>query len=179
MEASSLRARLGRYTVGRRSGILAIGFTMIEMLIGMAIIGTLLAMALPMLQTALNQARITRAIGDLGALQTDIAAFEAGGKGLPETLDDIGRGTLLDPWGNPYQYLNFHIEPGGGGKGKGKGPPPAGARKDRFLVPINSTYDLYSMGKDGESVPALTAKASKDDIVRANDGGFIGLAMKY
>ena len=54
-----------------------------------------------------------------------------------------------------------------------------GARKDRFLVPINSTYDLYSVGKDGKTVAALTAKASKDDIVRANDGAFIGLAVKY
>jgi general secretion pathway protein G len=146
---------------------------MIEMLIVMAIIGTILAIALPMLQAALDKARIARAIGDIGALQTDIASFEAGGKGLPETLADIGRGTLMDPWGNLYRYLNFHIEGGGGG------PPPGGARKDRFLVPINSTYDLYSVGKDGKSVAALTAKASKDDIVRANDGGFIGLAVKY
>ena len=157
----------------RRGRILAIGFTMIEMLIAMAIIGTLLAIALPMLQTALDKARIARAIGDIGALQTDVAAYEAGGNGLPEELADIGRGTLLDPWGNPYEYLKFHIDEGGGR------PAPGGARKDRFLVPINSTYDLYSMGKDGESVPALTAKASKDDIVRANDGGFIGLAVKY
>ena len=149
---------------------------MIEMLIVVAIIGTLLAITLPILQTALDKARITRAIGDIGALQTDIAAFEAGGHGLPETLADIGRGTLMDPWGNPYQYLNFHVEEGGGGK---RGAPPKGARKDRFLVPINSTYDLYSMGKDGESVAPLTAKASKDDIIRANDGGFIGLAVRY
>ncbi len=181
MEASGLRAWLRRYTVGGPGRILAIGFTMIEMLIVMAIIGTLLAIALPMLQSALDKARTARAIGDIGALQTDIAAFEAGGNGLPEALANIGRGTLLDPWGNLYQYLNFHIEEGGGGKGKdGKGgAPPKGARKDRFLVPINSTYDLYSVGKDGKSVAALTATASKDDIIRANDGGFVGLAVKY
>ena len=50
---------------------------------------------------------------------------------------------------------------------------------DRFLAPINSTYDPYSMGEDGQTVPALTANSSKDGIVRANDGGFIGLAVKY
>lgn len=177
MQGSGLRAWLRRYTAGRPGRILAIGFTMIEMLIVMAIIGTLLAIALPMLRSALDTARVARAIGDIGALQTDIASFEAGGEGLPETLADIGRGTLTDPWGRPYQYLNFHIEEGGGKKGKG--PPPQGARKDRFLVPINSTYDLYSVGKDGKTVAALTAKASKDDVVRANDGGFIGLAIKY
>ncbi len=178
MEASGLRAWLRRCPVRRRGHILAIGFTMIELLIVMAIIGTVLAIALPMLQSALDKARIARAIGDIGTLQTDIASFEAGGNGLPETLADIGRSTLMDPWGRPYRYLNFHIEEGGGGNG-GASPPPGGARKDRFLVPINSTYDLYSVGKDGKSVAALTAKASKDDIVRANDGGFIGPAVKY
>jgi len=35
------------------------------------------------------------------------------------------------------------------------------------------------MGKDGASVPPLTAKASRDDIIRANDGRFIGLASDY
>ena len=35
------------------------------------------------------------------------------------------------------------------------------------------------MGKDGSSVAALTAKASRDDIIRANDGGFIGLASRF
>ncbi len=171
MEDSGLRAQLRLYPVRRRGSILAIGFTMIELLIVMAIVGTLLAIALPMFQTALDKARITRAIGDISALQTDIASFEAGGKGLPASLAVIGRASLMDPWGNPYQYLKFD-SPGD----KGFTP---GARMDRFLVPINSTYDLYSMGKDGESVPPLTAKAGKDDIVRANDGGFIGLAAKY
>ncbi len=175
MEASGLRAWLRRYTARRPGRIRATGFTMIELLITLAIVGTLLAIALPMLQSAVDRARIARAIGDIGALQTDIASFEAGGTGLPETLADVDRITLTDPWGNLYQYLNFHIEDGSGGKGA----PPQGARKDRFLVPINSTYDLYSVGKDGKSVAALTAKDSKDDIVRANDGGFIGLAVKY
>ncbi len=145
---------------------------MIEMLIVIAILGTLLAIALPMLQAALDRARVARTIGDLSALQIDIAAYEAGGKGLPESLATIGRASLLDPWGRPYQYLRFDIEKPGGAV-------PGGARKDRFLVPLNSTYDLYSVGKDGKTVSALTAKASKDDIIRANDGGFIGLAVKY
>ena len=158
---------------------------MIEMLMVLAIIGTLLAIALPMLQTALDKARIARAIGDIGALQIDIATFEAAGKGLPLSMEDIGRSELLDPWGAPYRYFNFGCEAGaggggGGGKGGGGGGCMApGARMDRFLVPINSTYDLYSMGKDGNTVAALTAKASKDDIIRADDGGFIGLAVKY
>ena len=52
-------------------------------------------------------------------------------------------------------------------------------RKDRFLVPINSDFDLYSMGKDRISQIPLTAKASRDDIIRANDGAYIGLAYAF
>jgi len=52
-------------------------------------------------------------------------------------------------------------------------------RKDKNLTPINTYYDLYSTGKDGLSVSPLTAKHSRDDIVRANDGGFIGLATDF
>ena len=52
-------------------------------------------------------------------------------------------------------------------------------RKDKNLVPINSDYDLYSMGPDGISVSPLTAKASQDDIVRGRNGKFIGVATDY
>ena len=53
------------------------------------------------------------------------------------------------------------------------------ARKDRNLVPINSDYDFFSMGRDGKSVGPLTAGPSKDDIVRGSDGAFIGLGRDY
>ena len=46
-------------------------------------------------------------------------------------------------------------------------------------MPINSTYDLYSMGADGRTALALTASYSLDDVVRANDGSYIGLASSY
>ena len=74
---------------------------------------------------------------------------------------------LLDPWGNSYQYLNLN------------GAPIGQVRKDQALVPINSDYDLYSMGPDGSSVAPLTAAMSRDDIVRGNDGSFIGVAEDY
>lgn len=52
-------------------------------------------------------------------------------------------------------------------------------RKDHALVPVNTDFDLYSKGKDGKSQSPFTAKASKDDIVRANNGGFFGLVANY
>lgn len=75
---------------------------------------------------------------------------------------------LRDPWDNAYAYTNIAEV-----KGNGK------LRKDRNLVPINSDYDLYSKGPDGESVGPLTAKKSRDDIIRANDGGFVGVAEDF
>jgi general secretion pathway protein G len=144
------------------------GFTLVELLIVMAIIMTISSIAVPNLQAALDDARIARAVADIRTLETDIAEYEIQNGKLPNTLMDIGRDTLMDPWGNPYQYLNF-----AGTKGKGK------MRKDRFLVPLNTDYDLYSMGKDGLSVPPITAKQSQDDILRANDGSFLGLASQY
>jgi general secretion pathway protein G len=35
------------------------------------------------------------------------------------------------------------------------------------------------MGPDGQSEPPLTAAESKDDIIRANDGGYVGPAFAY
>ena len=52
-------------------------------------------------------------------------------------------------------------------------------RKDHNLVPLNTDFDLYSMGPDGESASPLTAKASRDDIIRANNGSYIGTATNY
>jgi general secretion pathway protein G len=132
-------------------------------------VGILSTLAMVKYAEVLRQAKIARAIGDIKAIQTDLQAIEAGDDPLPASLALIGRGATLDPWGNPYQYNPF--------------PPdrrvPLGARRDRFLVPLNSTFDLYSMGEDGQSVPPLNAARSLDDVVRANDGGFIGLAKRY
>ena len=52
-------------------------------------------------------------------------------------------------------------------------------RKDHQMHPINCDYDLYSVGKDGKSEAPLTAKVSQDDIIRANNGGYVGLVSNY
>jgi general secretion pathway protein G len=59
----------------------------------------------------------------------------------------------------------------GGGKEK--------QRKDRFLHPLNTDYDLYSTGADGKTKAPLAAKDSQDDIIRANDGAYIGVAANF
>jgi general secretion pathway protein G len=137
-------------------------------MIVMAIIGTLSAMAVPTFQGFADKTRAARAIADIKAISAAIEAYKIAGDPLPMSLAAVGYGSQLDPWGRPYQYLNLEATRGVGA-----------ARKDHFLVPLNSDFDLYSLGKDGESQPPLTAKASRDDIVRANNGGFIGLASLY
>ena len=144
------------------------GFTLIELLVVIAIMGTIAGIAIPTYHHYIEKARITKAIAEISILQKEIVPYQTDKGVLPNTLNDIGRGNLQDPWENPYYYLNFSII-----KDKGK------MRKDRFLVPLNTDYDLYSMGKDGKTKPPLTAKDSQDDIIRANDGRFIGLASEY
>jgi len=55
----------------------------------------------------------------------------------------------------------------------------AKARKGHGRVPLNSDYDLYSKGNDGNSKAPLSAAVSQDDVLRANNGGFIGLASTF
>ena len=154
---------------GRRAGCCC-GLTIIELVMVLAIISTLAAIGIPLYADVTERARVIKAVSDIRILEGEIAVFEATYERLPTDLAEIGRDTLRDPWGTPYQYLNFATLDN---NGKGK------MRKDRFLVPLNSTYDLYANGKDGDTQPPLTAMVSHDDVVRANDGGFLGLASDY
>lgn len=144
-------------------------FTLVELLIVIAIIGTLAAIAIPTAATYIDRANYVRAVAEIRTIEMDIIDYQIDHNFLPDTLAALGRGLILDPWGNPYQYLN--IASGKNPKGK--------YRKDRFLVPVNSDYDLYSMGKDGQTATPFTAHASLDDIVRCNDGGYHGYASEY
>jgi general secretion pathway protein G len=144
-----------------------LGWTLVEMILVLMIFGTLLAILQPSLTDWIDKAKVARAIGDIEAIQADLSGWEFLEGRLPATLAEIDQDGTLDPWGNPYRYLRFE------GADKGN------MRKDRFLVPINSSYDLYSMGKDGVTDVPLTSKPSQDDIVRANDGAFIGLAATF
>ena len=155
------------------------GFTLIELGVVLAIIGTLAAITLTSYLAYLERVRVVRAVLEIKNMATVLSGNLVEGKSLPATLADADLGAPMDPWGNPYQYLPLVDETLPGGGGGGGGGAPARARKDRFLVPINTDFDLYSMGRDGESVAPLTAAKSRDDVVRAANGAFIGLASKF
>jgi general secretion pathway protein G len=44
---------------------------------------------------------------------------------------------------------------------------------------LNADYDLYSNGADGLTVKNIGDADSADDIIRANNGAYIGLASEY
>jgi general secretion pathway protein G len=47
------------------------------------------------------------------------------------------------------------------------------------MKPLSSDFDLFSKGKDGDYEKNLNAPVSQDDVIRANDGRFIGLVSEY
>lgn len=145
----------------------ALAFTIVELMIASAIVITLVAIAVPVVNRHLQRTLLLRTILDIRTIEEHITLHQLRGGEIPETLDEVDCGTILDPWGRPYRYANISTTRRGA------------VRKDRFLVPLNSDYDLYSVGKDGESRGPLTAKVSADDIIRANDGAFVGLAAEF
>ena len=144
------------------------GMTLLELMFAVLVLGILASTGVAGYQRYVARTQTTRAIADISEIQLAVDKFELNRGALPDSLAEIGFGGQLDPWGNGYQYLNFADIMG-----------VAEVRKDRNLVPINTDYDLYSVGRDGDSQPPLTANVSRDDIVRANDGRFVGKAEDY
>jgi len=149
---------------GRRSS----GFTLIEVLLVVALIGIIGALIVPSFLSILRQTSVKRVCADIEAIGFEIETFAQWEERYPESLDELSGGPYVDRWGNPYQYLPSTSDSWNGGR-----------RRDRFIVPLNSDFDLYSMGPDGESQAPLTARHSWDDIVRANDGLYVGPANEF
>lgn len=145
-------------------------FTLVELISVVAIISILAAIAIPAYGEYITRARISRTIAEIRMLDREITVYKIDNGHLPSALAEIGQSGLIDTWGHPYEYLNIedsHIN------GKGE------LRRDRFLNPLNTDYDLYSTGADGESKTNLNAAQSRDDVVRVSNGGFIGLASNF
>ena len=142
-------------------------FTLIEVMIAIAILGVLAAISIPIYNEYKIKLDNAIAVTDIVNIQVAIESYYQAKDTYPNSLTDVNMNLLLDPWGNFYVYLNL------------AGVPIGFMCKDQALVPINSDYDLYSKGLDGASLTPLTAPQSRDDIIRGNNGSFIGLASDY
>jgi general secretion pathway protein G len=143
------------------------GVTLLELAFAVLVVGLLAAITIPAYRGYAERARVAQAVTDIAEVSGRIQRFYTTNFRLPASLADVGAQDLRDPWGRPYVYLLFDAVNRGA------------RRKDRSLVPINSEYDLYSVGRDGRTRPPLTVPVSQDDVVRARDGGFIGKAADF
>ena len=124
------------------------GFTLIEIMVVVVIIGVLGAIVVPQFMSRPDQAKVTAAKTEVQAIATSLEMYRLDNAYYPSTQQGLEalvqrpggtpaarnwnpQGYLkslpVDPWGTPYQYLN------------------PGARA------ANGGYDLYSLGSDGVS----------------------------
>ncbi len=164
-------ANLDKLPIRDRSQKPVRAFTLIELVLVMVIVGTLGAIAVPAYNGYIDRGRNATAMADIVDMGQRLATFQAERGASPNTLAQAGI-NLVDPWGRPYQYLRLDV-PGQNPKNI------PGHRKDKSMNPINTDFDLYSLGKDGRSQDQLVTQDSHDDIIRANNGAFIGLASEF
>lgn len=143
------------------------GFTVVELLITILLVAVLAAIALPSYARYRDRIKTAQAVGEIAGMALLIARFADDARAPPATLAAAGIANRNDPWGRPYVYYNVQVN--------GRG----GARKDHALNPINSDFDLYSMGPDGQTKKQISQKDSLDDIIRASNGKFIGIAADF
>ncbi|AKJ97619.1 MULTISPECIES: type II secretion system major pseudopilin GspG [Pseudomonas] len=122
------------------------GFTLIEIMVVVVIIGVLGAIVVPQFMSRPDQAKATAARTDIQAIATALEMYRLdnfqypstqqglealskrpGGTPAPRNWNPQGylKSLPIDPWGTPYQYLS----PG--------------------LRSLDGSYDLYSLGADG------------------------------
>jgi general secretion pathway protein G len=143
------------------------GFTLVEMAMTAAVLGLIAAVAVPSYSRVLERQKINQCAMDLRDLALRIDHYRAQHGSVPGSLADLGPPLPRDPWGWEYRFLNFSSAT------------PGQIRKDYNLHPLNTEFDLYSVGRDGRSFPPLTASSSRDDVIWARDGAFVGLAADY
>jgi general secretion pathway protein G len=143
------------------------GLTLLELMIGLALVAVLVVLASGALAAYAERARVSEAVHQIRAIEVQVTGHFTINGFYPETLDEVGLAGMRDPWGRPFYYTNL------------TGPSRGAARKDRRLNPLNSDFDLFSAGKDGEYRTQITHSTSLDDVIRARDGRFADLASKF
>lgn len=143
------------------------GFTLIELMLGIGLVAILLTLAIGAYGDYAERVRVSEAVHQIRAMEVQITGQFTLSGFYPDDLAELGLAGSRDPWGRPFQYTNL--------TGRSRG----AARKDRRLNPLNSDFDLFSVGKDGEFRTQITHSTSLDDVIRARDGAFTDLAAKF
>lgn len=107
------------------------GFTLVEVMVTLVIIGLLTTFVVLNVLPAQGKAQVQKARGDISAIETALEMYKLDQFTYPteqEGLEALVAGGVikkmsLDPWGNPYEYRN----PGERGQ-----------------------VDIFSLGADGE-----------------------------
>lgn len=148
---------------GRRSR----GLTLIELMLVVGLVSVLAFIAFPYYTSHQDKIRTSTAIRDITMISLAIQNHRLDHGAYPDSLADVNLTGTKDPWGRAYVYYNVEAE------GRGH------ARKDRALNPINTDFDLYSLGPDGVTKKQVSQKDSADDVIRGRNGGYVGIAADF
>lgn len=146
------------------------GFTLIELIFVVVILMVLAAISFPVYSKVVDGVKVARTKQEIRVLETEIQGYFYENNAYPATLADINRAGLLDPWENNYKYRNI-ANPDGG----------ALAERRRFADPLNTDFDLYSMGRDGLTEQQVNGGGGtgKDDVIRASNGAYNGRGDEF
>ena len=140
------------------------GMSLLEVTLAVGVVALVASVAVPSMDAYLNRGKSAHAIGDIGTISIQLYRWQSNTRKFPNTLAEAGLSKFVDPWGNPYQYVNVASAK------------PDAVRRDRSGTPLNSDFDLYSLGPDGRTEIRVGDGRARDDIVRANNGQFVGVA---
>ena len=111
-----LQYKISKSKIGSARDEGSCGYTLIELLIVVVILGLIAGIGVPAYRNYLEKAKIVTAVAEIKMISTHIEAYKATRYELPADLSVVGYQDFLDPWGNPYQYANLMA---GGSAGRG------------------------------------------------------------